>query len=577
MSNFNMNRLIPGVDISWGDIRGDISKQSDLMSMMSSYATKTWVSCKNYLTASNLKTINYQSIVGEGNINIEASVPDYYATKAWVSEQGYLTSVPSKYATKYWVSDQGYIKSDALSGYATESWVSSQGYLTSVPSEFATQSWVSEQGYITTSALSGYATQSWVSDQGYLTSVPDYFATKSWVSDQGYLTSETLPSDLATESWVVSQGYITTSALSDYATKSWVSDQGYIRINALYSYATKAWVSDQDYATLEDCFVNTTTSKTGSKFTSVVSGVPYDKNLYFVAYNENLERDELYIWKNNTWNYFDGSTLTPKTFTVTPNSANNIFRTNDNGYIMTWLVPDNQGEILYGVDNGDDNGFDFNQYTEAYAIEPMLTWSCGPYLRFQGTHKLEQVGDGIYAWTQDNIPNWPNANYVKSVLNGTDVYLFMQVFNMNTGMWEYNVYTYVESTKTLTFIGNYLSDSHNNMFAFDGDVYFEFNSTVYKIDLTKVGTQDPIYVETDIFCSNSQYFCGGVNDVLYTVNYDIAFHLGYVWGENSSAPVVPVSNGTYVLKAVRTSSGVTYSWEIDEVAQAVQITNNILS
>ena len=195
MIELNKNKLIPGVDTSWGDITGDISKQSDLMSTLSSYATESWVSGKNYLTASSLKTINNQSIVGSGNINIEASVPDYYATKAWVSEQGYLTSE-------------------------------------TLPSDLATESWVSSQGYITSEALSGFATESWVSSQGYLTSVPDTFATKAWVSEQGYLTSETLPSDLATESWVSSQGYLTSTSLKTINSQSLVGE-GDIEIGGL--------------------------------------------------------------------------------------------------------------------------------------------------------------------------------------------------------------------------------------------------------------------------------------------------------------------------------------------------------
>ena len=145
MIDINKYRLTPDVVIggmaAWGSIVGSISAQEDLMSMMSSYATKSWVSSKEFATKSwvsgqgfltehqPLKTINYQSIVGEGNINIEASIPDYYATKSWVSDQGYLTSES--------------IPSDL----ATESWVESQGYLTTVPDSFATKSWVSGQGY----------------------------------------------------------------------------------------------------------------------------------------------------------------------------------------------------------------------------------------------------------------------------------------------------------------------------------------------------------------------------------------------------------------------------------------------
>jgi len=194
MIELNKNKLIPGIDTSWGDIRGDISKQSDLMSMMSSYATQSWVSSQGYLTEHQpLKTINNQSLVGTGNITIEASVPDYYATKQWVSDQGYLTSetLPSDLATESWVSSN-FLPTSALSGYATESWVSSNFLSTTALSGYATQSWVESQSYITSVALSGYATESWVSEQGYLTSVPSTYATQSWVEAQSYLTSSSL-------------------------------------------------------------------------------------------------------------------------------------------------------------------------------------------------------------------------------------------------------------------------------------------------------------------------------------------------------------------------------------------------
>jgi len=213
-----------------------------------------------YLTADDLKTINGESIVGEGNLEIEAVIPDYYATKSWVSDQGYLKSVPSSYATESWVSDQGYLTS-IPSHYATKSWVSDQGYLTSetIPSDiatqswvssknFATESWVSAQGYLTSTGVSGLATMSWVEDQGYLTSTGvSGLATMSWVEDQGYLTS-TGVSGLATMSWVEDQGYLTSTGVSGLATMSWVEDQGYL-ISVPAGYATESWVSSQGYLT----------------------------------------------------------------------------------------------------------------------------------------------------------------------------------------------------------------------------------------------------------------------------------------------------------------------------------------
>ena len=99
-----------------------------------------------YLTEEDLKTLNGESLVGVGNIDVVNYIPDYYATKSWVSNQGYLTSHQdlSSYATQSWVSSN-FLSSTALTGYATQSWVQSQGYLTSHQnlSSYATKNWVS--------------------------------------------------------------------------------------------------------------------------------------------------------------------------------------------------------------------------------------------------------------------------------------------------------------------------------------------------------------------------------------------------------------------------------------------------
>ena len=242
-----------------------------------------------YLTESDLKTINGESLVGVGNIDVVNYIPDYYATKSWVSGQGYITST-------------------ALTGYATQSWVSSQ--------QFATQSWVENKSYASityvqniissvesgiVTDLSSYATQSWVEAQGYITTNPDLspYATKSWVQSQGYATvsmvnwvtgeiysffngrltdyerevsgqfsevrnqisnlgsaMDVLYSDIdnrfsainydlssyATQSWVSSQNFLTSTSLTGYgfATESWVL--GVVSDN-LSSYATQDWVS----------------------------------------------------------------------------------------------------------------------------------------------------------------------------------------------------------------------------------------------------------------------------------------------------------------------------------------------
>ena len=157
-----------------------------------------------YLTEEDLKTLNGESLVGVGNIDVVNYIPDYYATKSWVSNQGYLTSHQdlSSYATQSWVSSN-FLSSTALTGYATQSWVSSQQFITSVAlTGYATQSWVQSQGYITSAGLSGLATQSWVSSNFLSSTALTGYATQSWVQSQGYLTSHQDLSSYATQSWV---------------------------------------------------------------------------------------------------------------------------------------------------------------------------------------------------------------------------------------------------------------------------------------------------------------------------------------------------------------------------------------
>lgn len=118
------------------EIKGDISiTENDLYQIL-----------KDYVKKNGLKTINGQSVVGEGNIIIESSdmkgyltveefnnIIDEYATteevkavKTWVNQQGFLTEHQSLegYATEGWVNNQGYLtEHQSLEGYATEEYV----------------------------------------------------------------------------------------------------------------------------------------------------------------------------------------------------------------------------------------------------------------------------------------------------------------------------------------------------------------------------------------------------------------------------------------------------------------------
>ena len=152
MLNLNKNKLIPAIEIStsWGEIKGDISKQTDLVELTTDLDTsiKGWVESKGYVTAETL--------------------PEGIATESWVQSQGYLTEHQdlSDYALKTEI--------PSLDGYATQEWVTNQGYITSIPDTFATKTWVTSQGYLTEHQdLSDYAQKSEIEplynkSEGYL-------------------------------------------------------------------------------------------------------------------------------------------------------------------------------------------------------------------------------------------------------------------------------------------------------------------------------------------------------------------------------------------------------------------------
>ena len=135
MLNLNKNKLIPATEIIayWGEIKGDISKQTDLVELTTDLDTsiKGWVNEQGYLT-------EHQDL---SDYALKSEIPSLegYATENWVTNQGYITSIPDTFATKNWVSEQGYLtehqdlssyalKSDipSLDGYTTEEWVNNQ-------------------------------------------------------------------------------------------------------------------------------------------------------------------------------------------------------------------------------------------------------------------------------------------------------------------------------------------------------------------------------------------------------------------------------------------------------------------
>ena len=362
MLNLNKNKLIPATEIIayWGEIKGDISKQTDLVELTTDLDTsiKGWVTSQGYLT-------EHQDL---SDYALKTEIPslDGYATKTWVSEQGYLTEHQdlTGYATESWVKSQSYLTSLSLTGYATESWVTSQGYITSIPDTYATKTWVSSQDYLTSLSLTGYATESWVTNQGYITSIPETYATKDWVSDQGYLTSLSL-TGYATESWVESKGYLTEHQdLSDYAQKSEIEplynkSEGYLKYVPGITYLEG--MSNAGY----DIFQQIENTYRANNLVNRIYNRIYAYNPYegrFLRFNE-------------------------ETFTF------DEYQLNNNGEIPTKVYPmwnDSSGRVYYG------NEFMFNIDDDNKTVEMSQVYLGGDYQQNNSTIKSNIIEkDGV--------------------------------------------------------------------------------------------------------------------------------------------------------------------------------------
>ena len=119
------------------------------------YATKQEVSSKQdqLVSGTNIKTINGQTLLGEGNIEIQGGISDAPSdNKLYGRKNGNWSEViiPStdNFATKQEISDM-LTKSEAASTYQPKG-----EYLTSIPEEYVTDSELSAKGYATTSQLS---------------------------------------------------------------------------------------------------------------------------------------------------------------------------------------------------------------------------------------------------------------------------------------------------------------------------------------------------------------------------------------------------------------------------------------
>ena len=199
---------------------------------MDDYATIYQVQMKQdkLVSGTNIKTVNGESIVGEGNISF-----DEFANK----QEALVSGVNIKTINGQSILGEGDIMitggdTPDMTGYVTTVELNNKGFITSIPDEYITEEELNARNYATVASveakqnvlvagqniktingksilgggnlvisggsgevdLTGYATEQWVENKGYLTSVPAEYVTETELNDKGYLTS--IPSNYVT-------------------------------------------------------------------------------------------------------------------------------------------------------------------------------------------------------------------------------------------------------------------------------------------------------------------------------------------------------------------------------------------
>ena len=369
--------------------------------------------------------------------------------------------------------------------------------------------------------------------------------------------------------------YVTNKSLEQkgYATQEWVENQKYatetllFQREAMYVYDpqhrfevstpnSEPLVDGKEIATTDMCITNSARSYPGSKIEGIAAlldGMDTSYEYYFttpsgrIIYNNPYSR-VAYEFNGTEW--------------IPLQSVTNFVRSQ-------YQVELNDG--LYAVNIYDLNLYRWNDTNSNwdYIINAPDTniWAADENtLRCLNNQKLVN-NDGTYQWVEDSVSNYPELGVV-CVKLGQDYYY----------MCGNNIYTYNEVDKSFTVIDTTIEYPGNHWFTYDGCLYYFGDGIIRKIDPSKVGTSEWDTV-TDIYWSDAEFVYFEYDNNLWTTVYNDSlgvYQLGYTYSIIKSAPAAPTQNGTYVLKATVLNGKVTYSWVVDEVAQALQITNQIL-
>lgn len=368
--------------------------------------------------------------------------------------------------------------------------------------------------------------------------------------------------------------------LSKYATEDWVSEQGYVtetllfQREALYVYDpihrlevstpnSEPLVDGKEIANIDMCITNSARSYPGSKFEGVAAlldGMQTQYEYYFKTPSGRIIYTNPYI--SDAYE-FNGTEWIPLQSVTNFVRSQNQVELNDGLYAVNITYDDND----LGLYRWDDTNSNWEYIIQA---PDSNIWATDENtLRCSNNQKLVN-NDGTYHWEEDLVYGYPDSGVLVCVKLGQDYYY----------MNENNIYTYNEVDKSFKFIGQtivYPSSFH--LFTYDGCLYYFGEDQIRKVDPSKIDTGDEWDTRTDIHLSSSGYVYVEYDNTIWTYSYNYSLgvdQIGYTYGIIKSAPAAPTQDGTYVLKATVLNGKVTYSWVVDEVPQAVQITNQIL-
>lgn len=219
---------------------------------LSAYATKTELNNKQdvLVSGTNIKTVNGESILGNGDLTIESKDVDltnYYTkdetyTQEEVNELIDGVSSGDVDLTNYYTKSE--VDSKIPTDYVSDQELSDKNY--------ATQSWVTSKNYITSSDISKDLSD-YNNDVGYITSIPAQYVTETELSstlssyaknssipkstsdltnDSNFITASDIPSEYITETELTAKGYLTSADLEDAASPIVRSHNEYYSWNA---------------------------------------------------------------------------------------------------------------------------------------------------------------------------------------------------------------------------------------------------------------------------------------------------------------------------------------------------------